>query len=75
MQDPGPAPTSFWMGWSVGRWQGDTLVVNVTNQKPDTWLDRAGSFHSEELRVEERYTPMGQNHLLYEATLRDPASE
>ncbi len=72
MQDPGPAPTSFWMGWSVGRWEGDTLVVEVTKQKADTWLDRAGNFHSEELRVEERYTPMGPNHLLYEATLEDP---
>jgi hypothetical protein len=72
MQNPGPAPTSFWMGWSVGRWEGDTLVVQVTNQKPDTWLDRAGNFHSAELRVEERYTPTGPNHLLYEATLEDP---
>jgi len=72
MKDPGPAPTSFWMGWSVGRWEGDTLVVEVTNQKPETWLDRAGNFHSGELRVEERYTLMGPNHLLYEATLEDP---
>jgi hypothetical protein len=73
LRDPGPAPTSFWMGWSVGRWEGDTLVVAVTNQKPDTWLDRAGNFHSEALRVEERYTPMGPDHLLYEATLEDPS--
>jgi hypothetical protein len=72
LQDPGPAPTSFWMGWSVGRWDGDTLVVDVTNQKPETWLDRAGNFHSADLRVEERYTLMGPNHLLYEATLQDP---
>ena len=72
LKDPGPAPTSFWMGWSVGRWDGDTLVVDVTNQKPDTWLDRAGNFHSGELRVEERYTVMSPNHLLYEATLEDP---
>jgi hypothetical protein len=60
------------MGWSVGRWDGDTLVVDVTDQKPETWLDRAGNFHSEALRVEERYTVMGPNHLLYEATLEDP---
>jgi hypothetical protein len=72
MQDPGPAPTSFWMGWSVGRWDGDTLVVNVTNQKPETWLDRAGNFHSGELRVEERYTLIDADHLQYEATLEDP---
>jgi hypothetical protein len=72
MKDPGPAPTSFWMGWSVGRWEGDTLVVDVTDQKAETWLDRAGNFHSDELRVEERYTVMSPNHLLYEATLEDP---
>jgi hypothetical protein len=72
MQDPGPAPTSFWMGWSTGHWEGDTLVVEVTNQTADTWLDRAGNFHSAELRVIERYTPSGPNHLWYEATLEDP---
>jgi hypothetical protein len=72
MTDPGPAPTGFWMGWSVGRWDGDTLVVNVTSQVPDTWLDRAGNFHSDALVVEERYTPLGPNHLQYEATLTDP---
>ncbi len=72
MQDPGPAPTSFWMGWSVGRWEGDTLVIDVTDQKAETWLDRAGNFHSEALHVEERYTMIGANHLRYEATLEDP---
>lgn len=72
MNDPGPAPDSFWMGWSVGHWDGDTLVVEVTDQKADTWFDRAGDFHSEDLRVEERYTPMGPNHLRYEATIEDP---
>ncbi len=72
MKDPGPAPTSFWMGWSVGHWDHDALVIEVTDQKPETWLDRAGNFHSEELRVEERYTPTGPDHLMYEATLEDP---
>ena len=72
MSDPGPAPTSFWMGWSGGRWEGDTLVVDVTNQKPDTWLDRSGNFHSEALRVTERYTLIDRDHLRYEATLEDP---
>ena len=71
MNDPGPAPTSFWMGWSVARWEGDTLVVEVTNQKPETWFDRAGNFHSGDLRVTERYTPIGPNHLNYEATIED----
>ena len=73
LNDPGPAPTSFWMGWSVGRWQGDTFVVDVTNQKAETWFDRAGNFHGKDLRVVERYTLLGPNHMRYEATIEDPA--
>jgi hypothetical protein len=73
LNDPGPAPTSFWMGWSVGRWDGDTLEVEVTNQKAETWFDRAGNFHSADVRVIERYTPLGPNHLQYEATIEDPS--
>jgi len=72
LEDPGPAPTSFWMGWSVGRWDGDTLEVEVTDQKAETWFDRAGNFHSEDVRVVERYTPLGPNHMQYEATIEDP---
>ena len=71
MSDPGPAPTSFWMGWSVGRWEGDTLVVEVTNQKAETWLDRAGNFHGGGLKVTERYTLLGPNHMEYEAMIED----
>lgn len=73
LQDPGPAPTSFWMGWSSGHWEGDTLVVEVTNQRAETWFDRAGNFHSRDMRVVERYTPLGPNHMRYEATIDDPA--
>lgn len=72
MDDPGPAPNYFWMGWSVGHWEDDTLVVEVTDQVAETWFDRAGNFHSEQLRVVERYTPMGPNHIRYEATIEDP---
>jgi len=61
-----------WMGYSLGHWEGDTLVVEVTDQMPDTWLDSSGNFHSEELKVTERYTPMGENHIDYEATIEDP---
>jgi hypothetical protein len=60
------------MGYSLGHWEGDTLVVEVTDQMPDTWLDSSGNFHSEELKVTERYTPMGENHIDYEATIEDP---
>ena len=61
-----------WMGHSNASWDGDTLVVTVTGQMPDTWFDRAGNHHSWEMVVEERYTPMGPNHIQYEATITDP---
>ena len=66
------APSPTWMGWSIGRWEGDTLVVDVTDQVESTWLDRAGNFHSDALKVVERYTPTTPDHLMYEATLDDP---
>ena len=56
MKDPGPAPVDSWMGWSVGHWEGDTLVVDVTGFNDQTWFDRAGEFHSDALHVVERYT-------------------
>lgn len=61
-----------WMGYGLGRWEGETLVVDVTAQVADTWFDSSGNFHSDELRVEERYTPIGPNLLRYEATVEDP---
>jgi hypothetical protein len=70
-KDPGPAPVDSWMGQSVGRWEGGTLVVEVTAQNDQTWFDRAGNFHSDQLRVVERYTPTGPNTLRYEATITD----
>jgi hypothetical protein len=72
LADPGPAPVDSWMGQSVGRWEGETLVVEVTGLNDQTWLDRAGNFHSEQLKVTERYTRTGPDHLWYEATLEDP---
>jgi len=66
------APLDSWMGWSNGRWEGDTFVVEVTGLNGQTWLDRAGNYASENARVIERYTPLGPNHLQYEATIEDP---
>jgi hypothetical protein len=62
----------FWMGDSRGRWEGDTLVVDVTNLDDRTWLDHAGNFHSNALHVVERYTLIDPTHIMYEATLEDP---
>jgi hypothetical protein len=72
LQDPGPAPVDSWMGQSVARWDGDTLVVDVTGLNGQSWFDRAGNFASETLKVTERYTPQGPNVLWYEATIEDP---
>jgi hypothetical protein len=71
-RDPGPAPVDSWMGQSVGHWEGDTLVVEVTGQNDSTWFDRAGDFHSDQLKVVERYTPTGPDTLRYEAQITDP---
>ena len=66
-------PADSWMGHSTGKWDGDTLVVTVTGQLADTWFDRSGNFHSEQMKVIERYTPTSPNTMLYEATIEDPA--
>jgi hypothetical protein len=67
-----PSPVDTWMGHSVGHWEGDTLVVDVSSFNDQTWFDRAGNFHSDNLRVTERYTPISRDALMYEATIEDP---
>ena len=67
-----PEGIEFFMGDSRGRWEGDTLVVDVTNLSAETWFDRAGNFHSDALHVVERYTPIGRHAIRYEATIEDP---
>jgi hypothetical protein len=72
MKSKEQSPLDHWMGWSRGRWEGDTLVVDVTNVNDRTWFDAAGNYHSEALHVVERYTPTDGDHLQYEATIEDP---
>jgi hypothetical protein len=72
MKDPGPPPVDSWMGQSVGRWEGDTLVVDVTGFNEETWFDRSGNFHSDALHVVERYTRSSPDVISYEATIEDP---
>ena len=62
----------FWMGDSRGKWDGDTLVVDVRKLDERTWFDHAGNFHSELLHVVERYSPIDRDHIQYEATIEDP---
>ena len=66
------SPTDYLMGHSVGHWEGDALVVNVTSLDDRTWFDRAGDYHSDQLHVIERYTPISPGALMYEATIEDP---
>jgi hypothetical protein len=65
-----PLPT--WMGWSRGRWEGDTLVIDVTSFNGESWFDRAGNFQSDQLHVVERYTLITPDALRYDVTIEDP---
>ena len=67
-----PYPADAYMGHSVAKWEGDTLVVDVSRFTAQTWLDRAGNFHSDALHVVERYTPISRDAFSYEATIEDP---
>jgi hypothetical protein len=71
-KNPGPPETDSWMGQSVGVWDGDTFVVTVNGFNSDTWFDRSGNHHSEALKVVERWTMTGPDHIRYEATMEDP---
>jgi len=66
------APADTWMGWSNGHWEGETLVINTDSFNDLSWLDRAGNFHSDAMKVVERITATGPDHLSYEATIEDP---
>jgi hypothetical protein len=72
MNSDAKSPAPAWMGWSIGRWDGETLVVEVTDHMEETWFDRAGNHHSDALKVTERYTALDANTLQYEATIEDP---
>jgi hypothetical protein len=62
----------FFMGDSRGHWEGNTLVIDVTDLGDQTWLDAAGNYHSDQLHVVERYTLLGPDTMKYEATMEDP---
>ena len=70
-QVEGP-PDLTYMGHSVGKWEGDTLVVTVTEFNGRSWFDRAGNFHSDQLKLTERFTPISPDAIHYEVTIDDP---
>jgi hypothetical protein len=72
VDDAPKPPADKWMGHSMGHWEGNTLVVHVTNFNDRTWLSRSGDFHSDALDVVERFTPITPDALRYEVTLTDP---
>lgn len=67
-----PVDNTFFMGWSRGRWDGDTLVIDVTGLNDRNWLDRAGNYYTDTAHIVERLTAASPYHLWYEATIEDP---
>jgi len=71
---PTPGPADSWMGWSNGKWEGETLVIDTKDFNGLAWFDRVGNFASDKLHVIERITAIDKDHLNYEATIEDPAT-
>ena len=62
----------WFMGDSRGRWDGDSLVVDVVHFTDQNWFDRSGNYHSDSMHLVERWTRTGADHLWYKATIEDP---
>jgi hypothetical protein len=74
LKDPGPPAIDSWMGISHGRWEGDVFVVETSGFNDQSWFDRAGNHHSEQMKVTERFTMTDADHINYEATITDPVT-
>jgi len=61
-----------WMGHSIGRWEGDTLVVDTIGIRPESWLDRGGLEHSDQLHLIERFDKTGADSITWTVTVEDP---
>lgn len=72
MKDHSDLPVDSWMGKSNGTWEGNVLVVTTTSQNGQSWLDRAGNFATNQLKVTERFKLLDGSHIWYEATVEDP---
>ncbi len=66
------ANIKLFQGDPVGHWEGDTLVVDTTNQNTKTWFDTSGNFKTEALHVTEKFIPQDANTIVYEVTVTDP---
>ena len=64
---------AYYYGLSIGKWEGDTLVIDSTNFVDTTWFGRGGLFHSAELHIVEKLTRKG-DEILYQMTIEDPES-
>ena len=73
-KDPGPPQIDSWMGMSYSTWEGDTFVVHTSGFNDQSWFDRAGNHHSDKMKVTERFTMTGADHINYEATIDDPVT-
>jgi len=71
MGKPTEAPVDSWMGWSNGKWEGDTLVVDVKSLNGKAWLDRVGDYTTDNVHIVERFTMTDADHITYEATIED----
>ena len=69
--DPKKAIEATYMGYSVGHWEGDTLVLDSISFVDTTWLGRGGLFHSDNMHIVEKFTRKG-DEILYEVTVEDP---
>lgn len=67
-----PASVHLFAGDPKGHWEGDVLVVDDTNQNARTWFDIAANFHSDQIHVVERFSPMDENRIGWEALIEDP---
>lgn len=74
LKDPGPPQLDSWMGTSFGHWDGDTFVIDTSGFNDQSWFDRAGNHHSDQLKVTERYLMTDADHISYSATITDPAT-
>jgi hypothetical protein len=68
-----PRGVQLWQGDSRGRWEGTTLVVDVTNHNGRTWFDQAANFHTDLTRMTERFTLIDANTIHYQVTVDDPS--